>query len=48
MHFGMSDLTIFRFARNREAGWAPASGMFLGHYLAWIAAGVFAMPTPTS
>ena len=40
MHFGMSDLTIFRFARNREAGWAPASGMFLGHYLAWIAAGL--------
>jgi NCS1 family nucleobase:cation symporter-1 len=38
MHFGMADLTIFRFARNRHAGWAPAIGMFLGHYLAWIAA----------
>ena len=40
MHFGMSDLTIFRFARSKSAGWAPASGMFLGHYVAWIAAGL--------
>lgn len=38
MHFGMADLTIFRFARSRSSGWAPAIGMFLGHYMAWIAA----------
>ncbi|RMF44817.1 MAG: hypothetical protein D6753_01610 [Planctomycetota bacterium] len=38
MHFGMSDLSIFRFARSRSAGWAPAAGMFLGHYMAWISA----------
>lgn len=38
MHFGMADLSIFRFARNRSAGWAPSIGMFLGHYMAWIAA----------
>lgn len=38
MHFGMADLSIFRFARNRSSGWAPAIGMFLGHYMAWIAA----------
>ncbi|KAA5538908.1 hypothetical protein FYK55_26080 [Roseiconus nitratireducens] len=38
MHFGMSDLSIFRFARSRSSGWAPAIGMFLGHYMAWIAA----------
>ncbi|GIW99087.1 MAG: membrane protein [Pirellulaceae bacterium] len=38
MHFGMSDLSIFRFARHKSAGWAPAAGMFLGHYMAWIAA----------
>ena len=38
MHFGMADLSIFRFARSRSSGWAPAIGMFLGHYMAWIAA----------
>ncbi|TWU56646.1 hypothetical protein Poly51_25620 [Rubripirellula tenax] len=38
MHFGMADLSIFRFARSKASGWAPAIGMFLGHYMAWIAA----------
>ncbi len=38
MHFGMADLSIFRFARSPASGWAPAIGMFLGHYMAWIAA----------
>ena len=38
MHFGMADLSIFRFAREKSSGWAPAIGMFLGHYMAWIAA----------
>ncbi len=40
MHFGMADLSIFRFARSPSSGWAPAIGMFLGHYMAWIAAGL--------
>jgi purine-cytosine permease-like protein len=38
MHVGMSDLSIFRFARKSWYGVASASGMFLGHYIAWIAA----------
>ncbi|WP_425397214.1 purine-cytosine permease family protein [Aeoliella sp.] len=38
MHFGMADLSIFRFARDKSSGWAPSIGMFLGHYMAWIAA----------
>jgi purine-cytosine permease-like protein len=38
MHIGMSDLSIFRFARKSWYGLATASGMFLGHYIAWIAA----------
>jgi len=38
MHFGMSDLSIFRFARKPSYGWASAAGMFVGHYMAWIAA----------
>ncbi|MDV6033406.1 MAG: hypothetical protein F9B45_25625 [Phycisphaera sp. RhM] len=40
MHFGMADLSIFRFAKSKASGWAPAIGMFLGHYMAWIAAGL--------
>ena len=38
MHFGMADLSIMRFAKDTKAGWGPAIGMFLGHYMAWIAA----------
>lgn len=38
MHIGMADLTIFRFARKASAGWASATGMYVGHYMAWIAA----------
>lgn len=38
MHFGMADLSIFRFAKNKSSGWAPSIGMFLGHYMAWICA----------
>lgn len=38
MHIGMSDLSVFRFAREAKAGWATAAGMYVGHYMAWIAA----------
>jgi purine-cytosine permease-like protein len=38
MHVGMSDLSIFRFARRPSYGWAAAAGMYLGHYIAWICA----------
>ena len=38
MHLGMSDLSIFRYARKARYGWASAAGMFLGHYVAWICA----------
>jgi nucleobase:cation symporter-1, NCS1 family len=38
MHVGMSDLSIFRFARRPRYGWAASAGMFLGHYIAWISA----------
>jgi purine-cytosine permease-like protein len=38
VHIGMSDLSIFRFARQARYGWASAAGMFLGHYVAWICA----------
>lgn len=40
MHLGMSDLSIFRYARKWQYGFASAVGMFLGHYVAWIASGI--------
>lgn len=38
MHIGMSDLSVFRYARRASAGWTTAAGMYVGHYVAWIAA----------
>jgi len=38
MHVGMSDLTVFRYAEKPSYGWASAAGMYVGHYMAWIAA----------
>ena len=40
VHIGMSDLSVFRFARKTWYGVATAAGMFLGHYVAWIAASI--------
>ncbi len=39
MHMGLSDMAIFRYARRARYGLFSAFGMFLGHYVAWIAAG---------
>ncbi|MDN5200347.1 hypothetical protein QQ008_03220 [Fulvivirgaceae bacterium BMA10] len=38
MHIGMSDLSVFRFAKSSSVGWTTAAGMYVGHYMAWIAA----------
>jgi len=38
MHIGMSDLTVFRYAKKASSGWTTAAGMYVGHYIAWIAA----------
>ena len=38
MHIGMSDLSVLRFAKSENAGWTTAAGMYVGHYVAWIAA----------
>ncbi len=40
MHLGMSDLTILRYAKKWQYGFASAVGMFLGHYVAWLASGI--------
>ncbi|MBD3375190.1 hypothetical protein GF406_09155 [candidate division KSB1 bacterium] len=39
-HIGMSDMTIFRYAKKWTYGFASAFGMFLGHYVAWVASGI--------
>ena len=38
MHIGMSDLSVFRYAHHARTGWTTAAGMYIGHYIAWIAA----------
>jgi purine-cytosine permease-like protein len=40
MHVGLSDMALFRFAARARYGLFSAFGMYLGHYLAWICAGV--------
>ncbi|WP_179021772.1 purine-cytosine permease family protein [Winogradskyella forsetii] len=38
MHIGMSDLSVFRYAKKANSGWTTAAGMYVGHFMAWIAA----------
>ncbi|NLZ04531.1 MAG: hypothetical protein GXY19_05130 [Phycisphaerae bacterium] len=40
MHIGMSDLSVLRFAKKSWYAVASGTGMFLGHFLAWLAAAI--------
>ncbi len=40
MHVGLSDMAIFRYAKRWTYGFYSVFGMYLGHYLAWICAGI--------
>ncbi len=40
MHGAMSDMTILRYAKKASYGYFSALGMFIGHYMAWICAGL--------
>jgi purine-cytosine permease-like protein len=40
MHIGMSDLTILRYAKSWKYGFTSFAGMYLGHFVAWIASGI--------
>lgn len=40
MHVGMSDLSVFRFARHSWYAVATAAGMYVGHFMAWLSASV--------
>lgn len=40
MHIGMADMTILRYAKRWQYGFFSALGMYLGHFVAWIASGI--------
>lgn len=40
MHGGLSDMALLRYAKSHWYGLYSAFGMYLGHYLAWICAGI--------
>lgn len=40
MHGSLGDLTLLRYAKHSYYGYYSSLGMFIGHYLAWICAGV--------
>jgi purine-cytosine permease-like protein len=40
MHIGMADMTILRYAKKWQYGFLSAAGMYLGHFVAWIASGI--------
>ncbi|HUT45491.1 MAG TPA: hypothetical protein VMX36_04365 [Sedimentisphaerales bacterium] len=40
MHGGLSDMALFRYAKKSSYGLYSSFGMLLGHYLAWICAGI--------
>lgn len=39
-HIGMGDLTTLRYAKKWQYGFLSAFGMYLGHFIAWIASGI--------
>ena len=45
MHGGLSDMALLRYARKASYGLYSSFGMFLGHYLAWICAGIMGAAT---
>jgi purine-cytosine permease-like protein len=40
MHLGMADMSVFRYAKKWQYGFASIFGMFIGHFIAWIASGI--------
>jgi cytosine permease len=40
MHIGLADMSIYRYAKRPWYGYASAAGMFIGHYMAWVASGI--------
>ena len=40
MHMGLADMALLRYAKKYSYGLFSAFGMYLGHYLAWVCAGI--------
>lgn len=40
MHIGMSDLSVFRFAKKSWYALASGAGMYVGHFMAWLCASI--------
>lgn len=40
MHGALGDMTILRFAKRRSYAWFSSLGMFIGHFAAWVFAGI--------
>ena len=40
MHIGMADMSILRYAKKWQYGFSSAAGVFLGHFVAWLASGI--------
>ncbi|MBN1853120.1 MAG: hypothetical protein JW829_10370 [Pirellulales bacterium] len=40
MHIGMSDLSVFRYAKKSWYAVASAAGMYVGHFMAWLSASI--------
>ena len=40
MHVGMSDLSVFRFAKKTGYAVASGAGMYVGHFMAWLCASI--------
>ncbi len=40
MHLGLSDTSIYRYAKKPIYGLASSAGMFIGHGMAWLASGI--------
>ncbi len=40
MHIGMSDLSVFRYAKKSWYAVASSAGMYVGHFMAWLSASI--------
>ncbi len=40
LHLGLNDMSVLRYAKSSKYGFISAVGMFVGHYFAWISAGI--------
>lgn len=40
LHLGLNDMAVLRYAKSKNYGYISAVGMFVGHYFAWIGAGI--------